>query len=447
MTAPDPDSGSEPQTHAPPVPSWPPDFSWSRGPATLSIGGRLHLDGRLRVDGSPTGDITVRRARATLRLKLFEERIVVEMAPEFGQNPGLADAFADIEMTPWLHLRLGQMIVPISLRRSLSSNELRHPERPVLVESLFNERLVGAKIWGELAGERIVYDIGVYDGPIGERRADDLAVVGRLVVRPIDALVFAGGYRTWPRSAGVPALATLEAFGIVTFFEPAPDLVPSGARHQASASSIFRRGPFELWAELVYDHGDRVHVPEDGTWEWTQWSAIGDFSVVLTGEARVGEGDLEPRRPVLGTTDPGPGAFELAGRYEFIDAGGVLGDRPSGGFSARSLVASGSATEAHIGHGTLTWTLVPGIRALLSYGYARFAPPHRAPLGGERVGPGGDAAVRRPLLKRYRCTPNSCNACSAARRSAARNDLPSPVPSTRVTPSGNCSCTCARQCG
>jgi phosphate-selective porin len=132
----------------------------------------------------------------------------------------------------------------------------------------------------------------------------------------------------------------------------------------------------EVSSEALVDRWERAGRGPATDATWVNWSTFVDAGVLVTGEDQ-GSGDVVPRRPVVG--GPGPGAWEIAGRYEIVrvDAD-AFAQRAARGTSRIQSVTS-----------TVVWSLAAGVRLLASYAYA-FA-SDEAPLGKVRsVAPRSD---------------------------------------------------------
>ena len=87
----------------------------------------------------------------------------------------LYDAYVEAKPTAALNLRVGKFKPPIGLERLQSATDVRFVERG-LPTSLVPNRDVGVQLFGDLAGSRVQYQVGAFDG------APDAAIVDGDVV-------------------------------------------------------------------------------------------------------------------------------------------------------------------------------------------------------------------------------------------------------------------------
>ena len=359
---------------SPRLEAWPPRVESRDGKYSFRPTGRLHLDGRFDPSGlasSPSFDTgyVIRRARIGFRAKAFD-RLEADVAVQYSQGDlSFENAYLEVAMTDWLHLRAGQMLLPFSLQRRTSSNALVHPERAVMVEKLVFFRAFGAALDVSLLDESLELQFGVYDAATGVPGFDqppDLA--GRIRGDPVAAVTMEVAYRWSPPTSrgGVPADARTsggELAPILIYRDD--DAWREGSRHDAAAGARFVLGPVMLQAELLVEHTRGLHVQGENVGNLLDWGGFVDLSWAITGERQDGE-ELEPRRS-LGPR--GAGAWQIALRYETLVA-----DRKT----LEADLAFGRQT-LHGGAATVIWTPLPGVRWMLYYSYSR--------LGGASAGP------------------------------------------------------------
>ncbi len=134
------------------------------GSFQLKIRGNFHLDTRLfqsEARGAPHS-IDLRRARIDLQGRIHE-RFTFRLHPELAGTPYLRNAWVDVQFSPALHLRLGQMKVPFSTSWLTLDNNLNFLERGASAPTLpFFDR--GALLWGELWAGTLTYNLGLFTG-------------------------------------------------------------------------------------------------------------------------------------------------------------------------------------------------------------------------------------------------------------------------------------------
>lgn len=172
------------------------------GAFQLKIRGNLHLDGRLYQSehrGAPHS-VDIRRARIDLQGRIhkwFTFRLQTEVA---GQ-PYLRNAWLDIEIRNWFHVRGGQMKVPFSSSFSTLDNNVNFIERATSTPVYpFFDR--GILLWGELWNSTMVYNLGLFTGagmdidtPNGDQD-DAKSLAAKLFFQPFRKLenTFAQGF-------------------------------------------------------------------------------------------------------------------------------------------------------------------------------------------------------------------------------------------------------------
>ncbi|HEY3359287.1 MAG TPA: porin [Polyangia bacterium] len=129
----------------------------------LRIAASAQLDGRYYpgTTGAPDS-FDIRRARLDLGAKLLGF-VDIRIQAALEDTPYLRNAFVDFAIHRAFHLRVGQMKVPFSTQWLTLDNQVDFMERST-AEPLYPFLDRGAMVWGALAGDRIVYNLGVYDG-------------------------------------------------------------------------------------------------------------------------------------------------------------------------------------------------------------------------------------------------------------------------------------------
>ncbi|HEY3353971.1 MAG TPA: porin [Polyangia bacterium] len=332
------------------------------GKNELRIAASAQLDGRYYpgTPGSPDS-FDIRRARLDLGAKLLGFMdIRVQAALE--DTPYLRNAFMDLYIQRWLRLRVGQFKVPFSTQWLTLDNQLDFLERST-AEPLYPFIDRGAMLWGGILRDRIVYNLGVFDGAGVDADAPKgdidhhkevayrlfLQPFRKLGPRPLQGLYFAG-QGTYEVTA-VPT-RRFETRGLV-----APDfesvmwrwrteqtlgtngrdtdlLTATIARKQRwGAEAHYLLGPLTLSAEWVmirYTDIQMYHELWQGQSKRVTHDAVGAaqdaevhsisgyVSVFVTGERKYldnfGWRQPTPLRPIGGGADRGWGALELLAR-------------------------------------------------------------------------------------------------------------------------------------
>lgn len=370
----------------------PPRWKSRDGAHQFGFNSRVHADGRTGF-GPTRFDFYTRRARLTASGSAFHDRVGVKLGLEFGRttDADVRDAFINLRLHDVVQLRVGQQLVPFSTERLTSSNYMKHPERPIIVDQLAAQRDVGLMLWGEAFGGGLEYYAGVFNGGGENAKGNDdraLDVIGRLTGQVAKPLFIAASYRYTPPHAGDFADdggslgSNGRSVGGVgrTFLELDPNGTHFryGARHRAEIGPRVRWRFLELKSEFQLDRVMDVRFADDtgksmgsNLERYTNWSVFVDGSIVLTGEDQVSK-DISPRRPLFEAGRVvGPGAFELNLRFEHYHADDTL---------LGAGVAAGDDT-VDAGTGTLIWTAMPGFRILASFSRSQFSRRGEAPAG------------------------------------------------------------------
>lgn len=144
-----------------------PDGNWR-----LIPGFRLQLRHQYDAieDDSDTNGFFLRRGRIKFEGNLITKDLEYEAEFDFGTpDPGdpqfdLKDAYLDYRVTDWFHTKAGQFKTPFGLQENTSSGKLQFVERSLASEEFTHGRDLGFMIWGEEAGEHLVYKVGVFNG-------------------------------------------------------------------------------------------------------------------------------------------------------------------------------------------------------------------------------------------------------------------------------------------
>jgi phosphate-selective porin len=156
------------------------------GNTRLNIGLLAQTDGRFFVDESqpPTNTFLIRKVRPTFTgriMKYFDFRVM----PDFGNGTSvIQDANFDIRFSPKFRIRSGKDKVPVGYEWMIGDAYVVFPERS-FVTDLVPNRDVGIQALGDLAGDRISYAGGVFNGvPDGTSSTTDTDTNRGKDVRP-----------------------------------------------------------------------------------------------------------------------------------------------------------------------------------------------------------------------------------------------------------------------
>jgi len=319
------------------------------GSTRVNIGLLAQTDGRFFVNQqpAPTNTLLIRKARPIVTgriMKYFDFKVM----PDFGNGTSvLQDAYLEIHFSPAFRVRSGKDKVPLGYEWMIGDSYVVFPERS-LVTDLVPDRDVGVELLGDLAGNRISYQGGVFNGiPDGTSSTTDVDTngakdfVGRVIVtpfrsgptatRPVEGLGFQIGGSVGRESGPLPGFKTP---GQQSFFSYASGATANGTRTRIAPAAFYYYKAFGTYAEYVRSaqtiarSGTGYDVPNHG-WEVTT-------SYLLTGEAAT-PGLVRPK----GNFDPEAGrwgAVQLLARYAVLTV-----DHEA---FAAGLAAAGSAEEA-----------------------------------------------------------------------------------------------------
>jgi phosphate-selective porin OprO/OprP len=340
------------------------------GDHALRIGTVLQVDGRFGLDdpSSITDTFVLRKARPVFAgrvAKYFDFRLM----PELAGSVTVLDAYFDIRFSPKLRLRSGKDKTPVGYELLLGDPYLIFPERTV-VSLLVPNRDVGFQVQGDLAGGKVLYAAGVFNGnavdgsgstpDVDTNDGKDLA--GRIVVMPFrrapgqsHRLGNFGLHLGGSTGNQFGPLPTLRTSAGQNYFSFAATTTADGRRNRVSPALFLYTGPFGGFVEFARSTRDVVSAGVPATVTNQAWSVTGSY--VLTGEP-TSERGVRPRRPF----DPaagGWGAFQVAARYGRIE----VDDRIfSAGMAAAG--ASRSTTQASV---VANWFLSSNVKLYAMY--------------------------------------------------------------------------------
>jgi phosphate-selective porin OprO/OprP len=296
----------------------------SDGDYRLQLGALVQTDGRFSVDNPLpiTNTFTLRKARISLagRLaKYFDFRLM----PDFGNGATtLQEAYLDLRFSSKLRIRTGKDKTPVGYELLTGDAGLLFPERS-LASSLVPNRDVGVQAQGDLAGGRIAYAGGLFNGVAdGTSSTTDLDVnndkdlAGRIVVqpfrgaeatRPFSGLGFHLGASRGTQSGAVPSFKT--SIG-QTYFSYA-SAAASGERTRFTPAVFYYYKSLGAFGEYVRSTQSMAKNTVSHDIANHAWDVSGSF--LITGE-RASPAVPTPTRRF----DPGGGswgAVQVVARY------------------------------------------------------------------------------------------------------------------------------------
>jgi phosphate-selective porin OprO/OprP len=294
----------------------------------IAIRGYIQADFRSYLDWTAgdedTGDLLAdefewRRARIGVEGEWRRFSFELDVDPAFDEGDRLKDAWGSLRLAKAFQVRGGHLKLPVSPERLTSPAKTDFVERSVAVDSLSPDRDWGALVHGEIA-RALEYQAGVFagDGSASDGRAGTTAAA-RLVLKPARWLDLGGSFsqgevQADPSGPGLDPEPKGLSGRSVTGFRFFPPVYVDGRRLRWGADARIQAGPASLWGEFLQAREARLgqgptledlpDVRGDG------WSV--NVTWLLTGEKKART--IRPRGSLFG----GPGAIELAARYEEI---------------------------------------------------------------------------------------------------------------------------------
>jgi phosphate-selective porin OprO and OprP len=344
--------------------------------------GLIHFDARVfgdDVERPGVDTFLLRRVRPILEgtvFKIFEFRFT----PDFGGGTTvIQDAYLDARFSPAVRVRAGKFKAPFGLERLQSASDLLFVERG-LPTNLVPNRDLGLQLHGDVAGGRLNYAVGVFNGVPDGGSADsdansDKELAARLFAQPFSkgeslakGLGFGIAATVGDQQGTVtsPGLAGYRTGGQATFFSYRSDATPAGTAIAAGERTRF--SPQLTWYAgrfgLLGEHVSSRHEVQRGTdaeeLEHTAWQVAGSWAI-FGGEPSFR--GINPKRPFdleAGTW----GALEIAARYHVLDV-----DDATFPLFANPASAASKARAWAIG---LNWYLNRGVRWMLDYEQTTF---------------------------------------------------------------------------
>jgi phosphate-selective porin OprO/OprP len=283
-------------------------------------------DGRFVVDDplhAVTDTFTIRKIRPTWSGRIaryFDFKVM----PDFGNGTAVVqDAYIDIRFSPKFRVRTGKDKTPIGLELLQGDAYLLFPERS-LASGLVPNRDIGVQVQGGVAGNRLFYAAGVFNGiPDGSRSTTELDtnnakdLAGRLVFAPwrttkmplptLNGLGFALGGSAGQETGALPSFKTSVQQTYFSYTGATAD----GIRRRVTPAVFYYYKSFGGFGEYMRSS---QWVSEDAVRKYISnkaWEVTG--SLVLTGEVASDHG-VRPKN----NFDPAAGqwgALQLLGRF------------------------------------------------------------------------------------------------------------------------------------
>ena len=348
------------------------------GDNRLQIGFVAQADGRFALDDPLpiTNTFVMRKARPTFTGRVAKY-IDFKIMPELAGSVVLLDAYFDIRFSPQLRLRSGKDKTPVGYELLLSDAYLIFPERSV-VSLLVPNRDVGFQAQGDLAGGKLVYAGGIFNGnpPDGTSTITDTDtnngkdLAGRIVWMPFRSAqtpphalntfgVHLGG-STGTQTGALPSFRTSAG---QTYFAFPATTTADGRRNRVTPAVFLYCKSFGGFAEYARSTLDILTSGVPRTVTNQAWGVTASF--VLTGEA-TSERGVRPKKPFDPTAGTW-GALQVAARYAELSLDGEL-------FSAGIAAESASRKSQQLTFAT-NWFLNNYVKIYAAYERFSFSGP------------------------------------------------------------------------
>lgn len=393
------------QDQAPASPPSPRGFGWKNGRPTIIFGEDLYvsLRGRLVLDwrgfdpdiDEDTFDLDVMRIGIKGELT---RHIDFEVEREFdsdGQWQDWKDVYVNWDTFDRFSVRGGRFKIPFGFEQNLGRTELDFVYRARASTQLTPARDKGVAVSGRVFGRGLTYEVGVFntDGDIGKLEEpqfspgaeDDLgptyagrvtAAVFRPLVgeeAPLRSLRVGLAYTNGNLPEGLNSLRGETPYGH-DYFEP---VYVKGRRQRLGLELDWTPGPFGLRSEWMQSREDRlgqgIGNQDLSDFVGTGWYVYGTW--IVTGQDK--DDNISMRRSVL---RGGPGAIELAARYEELAFGSASREGPPlSNPRADHLLEN----RDRIWTAGVNWFVMPHVKVVANAIHESFTDSQRTPKPGE----------------------------------------------------------------
>lgn len=292
----------------------------------MELGGRLQLDFRTyTADFAPPSTFLIRRARLKVEgafYRIFEFKLQADFADD--ESLLLRDGFVNIHAKDVVQVMAGQFKAPFSQEEYQSSKYMPFVERS-MVNNIVPGRSPGVMVHGHTEGEVVGYGASVQndEGELGLNRNGGPDFFGQARFKPwregvMETLSFGGSVGIGNRDGERFVVGRTSSRSVVFFSE----LPLNGTLLRTNVQGWWYPGPLLVQSEYDTLTAERNGLAEGGG-NLPDVNAKGfmvQAAYVLTGETNYPDDPVVPRRPLH---DGGPGAWEVAFRYQFFDVEGA----------------------------------------------------------------------------------------------------------------------------
>lgn len=316
----------------------------------------------------------LRRARPIFSGTVYKDFDFV-FVPDFGgSSVQIFDAYLNYRYAPWLQLRAGKFKTPVGLEQLQSDQYTFFNERG-LPTDLVPNRDIGFQLGGDIAGGRLSYAAGIFNG-VGDGRntanadfEDHREFAGRVFAQPFKGTSLTalqnfgfGVAGSWGNTSsnvtGLPSAFLTD--GQQQLFAYTNNVVANGQHWRLSPQGYYYWGPFGFLGEYVISDQRVTKGAASASLRNTAWQVAGSW--VLTGEDASYTG-VTPKHPF----DPRAnhwGAVQLVARYANLDV-----DNKAFPIYANPATSASEAEAWAVG---LNWYLNKNIRVNASYSRTTF---------------------------------------------------------------------------
>jgi phosphate-selective porin OprO and OprP len=298
---------------------------------------------------------------------------------DFTDSMPLRDVYLDFKLLSELRLRGGQFKVPFSLEELTSDLFIDFVERS-LINELAPSYDAGAMVYGSMAQGMVSYFLGGFNGS-GQNTSDnnpDKDLAARFVFAPFTATddFWLKGFQiagdvTWGNQGSFRTARGRTEARVPNRFEYFARQPAQGNRTRFGGDLAWVVGPasfkFEYDEEIDHRDGLGPGGSDLDSVKAKGWYVSGTY--LLTGEERVFNGPVIPRRPFNPIADrAGLGAWELGVRFAELK---FSSDDPVNFFDGNLSKIPGGGSSAENGAKALTlgvnWYLNERVRAMLNW--------------------------------------------------------------------------------
>ena len=380
------------------------DFGWRNERPAIIFGEDLYVSLRTRLVLDARGfdpdleEETTRLDTARLGLKgQLTRHVDFEMEREIddgGQWQDWKDVYLNWTTFDRASVRAGRYKIPFGMEQNFGRTEIDFVYRSRASTQLTPARDKGVTLHGRVFGRGLTYEVGVFDtdgdnGKLtepqftaGAEKALGPTYAGRVTATPFRRLVgdqaslrslrLGAAYTNGNLPEGLNSLRGETPYGH-DYFEP---VYVKGRRQRLGLELDWTPGPFGLRAEWMQSREDRksqgLGNVDLSDFIGTGWYVYGTW--IVTGQDK--DDNISMKRSVL---HGGPGAIELAMRYEELAFGSASSEGPaSTNPRADHLESNGD----RVWTGGVNWYVMPHVKVIGNAIHESFTDPARTPMAG-----------------------------------------------------------------